>query len=80
MISGTPTANGTFNFTVTATGFGDGSIDDKVITFTPYHDDTTPKNPATAGHLGKAVYKWECQSPASGGIPAKFLPSTCRGV
>ena len=66
--------------TVTATGFGDSSIDDKVITFTPYHDDTTPKNPATAGHLGKAVYKWECQSPASGGIPAKYLPSTCRGA
>lgn len=66
--------------TVTAQGFGDASIDNKVITLTPYHDDTTPKNPATPGHLGKPVFKWVCGPGATGGIPVQFLPSSCRGV
>ena len=65
--------------TVTTTGFNDKSIDDKALTFTPYHDDTTPKTTATVGHLGKAVYKWVC-APAAGasGVPAAYLPQNCR--
>jgi type IV pilus assembly protein PilA len=65
--------------TVTATGFGDASIDDKRIVFTPFHDDATPKNPVTAGHLGKRVFKWTCGPAAANGVPRSYLPSSCIG-
>ncbi len=65
--------------TVTAMGFNDSAIDGKVITMTPYHDDSTPKNPATPGHLGKSVYKWVCGPGAANGIPPVYLPSSCKG-
>ena len=64
---------------VTATGFGDPEIDDKLITMTPYHDDSTPKSTATAAHLGQPVYKWVCGPAAANGVPVKYLPSSCRG-
>lgn len=65
--------------TVTATGFGDAEIDGKAITFTPYHDDSTPKSTGTVAHLGKAVFKWVCApAPGAGGVPARLLPQNCR--
>ena len=71
-------ANG--KITVTATGFGDTNIDGKAIDLIPYQDDATPKNPATAGHMGSPVYKWLCGPSSTNAMPAKFLPGSCRGV
>ena len=75
------TANGAI--TVKAQNVGDSSIDGNVVSLVPYHDATTVKNVATAGHLGSPVFKWLCGSstatPATD-IPAKFLPGSCRGV
>ena len=60
--------------TVTATGTGDGGIDNQNMTLTPYSNATT----AMAGNAdaGKAIYKWVC---APGTMTAKFLPGSCRG-
>ncbi len=65
--------------TVAAANFNNAQLDTKVITLTPYHDDTTAKAVATSGHLGSPVFKWVC-APGSGttGIPAKYLPASCR--
>ena len=66
--------------TVTAQGFNDTTIDGKSVTLTPYHDNTNPKNPATANHMGSPVFKWICGPAASpANMPAKFLPGSCRG-
>ncbi len=63
--------------TVTATGTGDATIDDKTLVLTPYASDTAVLATTDAG---KSVFKWIC-GPGSGaaGIPAKFLPGSCRG-
>ena len=60
--------------TVTATGTGDGLIDTKTMTLTPYSSDTA----VMAGNTdaGKSVYKWVC---APGTMASKFLPGSCRG-
>ncbi|SCZ50346.1 pilin [Thiohalomonas denitrificans] len=63
---------------VTADNFGDTAIDDKKIEMTPYHDDSTTKDPTTSGHLGSPVYKWTCGPAASDGVPKKYLPGSCR--
>lgn len=63
--------------TVTADNFDDGTIDGKSITLTPYVSDTTAMTTAT--DMGKPVYKWVC-GPSATGIPAKFLPGSCRGA
>ncbi|TFY97901.1 pilin [Ramlibacter rhizophilus] len=65
--------------TVTATGFNDTTIDGKAVMLTPYHDDTTAKNPATTGHMGAPVFKWICGPDATNAMPTKFLPGSCRG-
>jgi type IV pilus assembly protein PilA len=65
--------------TVKATGFSDTTIDNMDITLTPYHDDSTVKNPATTGHMGSPVYKWICGPASTNPMPAKFLPGSCRG-
>ncbi|MFD0668122.1 pilin [Ramlibacter sp. MAHUQ-53] len=73
-------ANGVI--TVTATGFGDtgtDAIDDKKISLVPYHTEAAKKVVATAGHVGSPVFKWTCGPTTEGGIPAKFLPGSCRG-
>ena len=62
--------------TVTTRGFNDTAIDGKDVILTPQDaggaaltaSDIGAKNPAS----------WKC-GPASGGIPTKFLPATCRG-
>ncbi|MGB7479363.1 MAG: pilin [Burkholderiaceae bacterium] len=63
--------------TVEAQNIGDSTIDGQKITLTPYVDDTTAM---TTADFGKSVYKWVCGPAASGGIAAKFLPGSCRGV
>jgi len=65
--------------TVVALGFGDADIDNRAIVMTPYHDNATVKNPATAGHLGQPVFKWVCGPTPTSGIPAHLLPNSCRG-
>ncbi len=62
--------------TATAQNVGDTTIDGKSITLTPYSDNTTVM---TATNIGSAVYKWVCGPASSNGIPAKFLPGSCRG-
>lgn len=63
--------------TLTTRNFGTG-IDGAII-LTPYHTDTVVKDPTTAGHLGTPVYKFVCAPATSGGVPAKYLPGSCRG-
>lgn len=46
------------------------------ITLTPYSDDSTPLDNAD---VGKTVFKWVCGPASTGGIPAKYLPGSCRG-
>ena len=60
--------------TVTATGTGDGGIDTKNMTLTPYSNATTAM--AGNGDAGKSIYKWVC---APGTMTPKYLPGSCRG-
>ena len=47
------------------------------ITMTPYVDATTAfTNTSTA----KTVFKWICGPAATTGMPAKYLPGSCRGA
>jgi type IV pilus assembly protein PilA len=62
--------------TVTTQGFNDTAIDAKKITLSPYATDTTAMATTDAG---KAVFKWICGPAATDGVPAKFLPGSCRG-
>lgn len=64
--------------TVTAQGFGDTSVDGKKVTLLPLINPATPAVFATgAGH---ALFGWRCGSPGDGtNMPAKYLPSSCRG-
>jgi type IV pilus assembly protein PilA len=66
--------------TVEAQGFGDTNIDTKKVSLTPYHDDATPKNPATENHMSSPVFKWVCGPAGTDGMPPKFLPGSCRGT
>jgi type IV pilus assembly protein PilA len=65
---------------VTATGFNDDKIDDKIVELIPFHSATLEKDPGTTQHMGSAVYKWVCGPAASSGILPKFLPGSCRGT
>lgn len=62
----------------TATGvWGDTSLDNKVVTLTPYAD---ASNKMAATSAGSAVFKWVCGSSTDGTtVPQKFLPGSCRG-
>jgi type IV pilus assembly protein PilA len=61
--------------TVTATGFGDTAIDGKKISLTPKINGT-----ALASTDGtKQITEWSCGPAASEGMPAKFLPGSCKG-
>jgi len=60
--------------TITATGFGDTAIDDKLLTVSPLKADGTA---ATA--IGDAIASWKCAAPTDAtGIPSKFLPASCK--
>ncbi len=71
----TTDANGVV--TVVATGIDSTNIDGKSITLTPYSTATATMVANTDS--GKAVYKWVCGPAATNGIPAKYLPGSCRG-
>ena len=64
--------------TVPAQGFNDPAIDTKQVVLTPFSTDSAAST--VPADLSKAVFKWVC-GPASGtnGVPAKFLPGSCRG-
>jgi type IV pilus assembly protein PilA len=67
--------------TVMTQGFNDGAIDGKTVVLTPWETDTTTATSSgTPSTMGKAVFKWVC-GPGAGaaGVPAKFLPGSCRG-
>lgn len=66
---------------VTVQGTGDATIDTKTVTLIPQGDAA-----GAAPTLGNQIYAWKCgNSVAVAGsafvttVPAKFLPSTCRG-
>ena len=65
-------ANG--KITVTATGFGDTTIDGKTIELTPLQAGGTAISAA-----GQSVSSWKCGPASSNGVPSKFLPGSCRG-
>jgi type IV pilus assembly protein PilA len=58
--------------TVTATGTGDTTIDGKSIRLIPTVNGATPT-------AGQAITQWTCGPNTTNGIPAKFLPGSCRG-
>ncbi len=60
--------------TVTSQNVGGGA--DGKITLTPY----IGASPATGGaDAGKQITSWKCGPAASGGVPQKYLPGSCRG-
>ncbi|PWV61845.1 pilin [Plasticicumulans acidivorans] len=63
--------------TVTAQNFGDTDIDNKSIVLTPYANDMAAM--AAPTNMGSPVFKWVCGPAGTDGIPAKFLPGSCRG-
>jgi type IV pilus assembly protein PilA len=65
--------------TVTAQGFNDGNIDNKVVTLTPLISLNTPAVFTT--NVGQALFGWRCGDVATDGttILNKFLPGSCRG-
>lgn len=66
--------------TVTARGVNN-EVEGKTITLTPYTDATAASAMTAAGFASATPIKaWKC-APGSGtaGIPAKFLPASCRG-
>ena len=65
--------------TVTATGFGDTNIDDKKIVLIPYSDAGGTTAMSRTTDAGKAVAAWKCGPDSTNGVPAKFLPGSCRG-
>ena len=64
--------------TVKVRGFGDSSIDTKSIVLSPYKSNGTTAL-AVADIGTTAVGVWKCGPAASNGVPAKFLPGSCRG-
>jgi len=61
--------------TVTAQGFGDATIDTRVLTLKPFADSAFTTAPAAGG----TVSAWRCGNTTDGTtIPAKFLPGSCK--
>jgi type IV pilus assembly protein PilA len=70
----TTTVNGLI--TVTARGFGDATIDTKVVTLAPMINNVL----ATSTDGMRAVTSWRCGSTTDGtDMPNKFLPGSCKG-
>ena len=59
--------------TVTATGFGDATIDDQTVVLTPTDASGTA---LTYSGTAQQVGGWKC---GPGTMPAKYLPGSCRG-
>lgn len=64
--------------TVTTTAATDlpSDVRSKAIVLTPF---TTDADKVTNSDVGKTVFKWTCGPAATNGMPAKFLPGSCRG-
>ena len=65
--------------TVTTQNFGDTTIDGNNIQLVPFSDAAGTATMTTAD-VGKAIARWKCGPTTSGGVPAKFLPGSCRGT
>ena len=61
---------------ITATSQNIGGGADGKITLTPYIGASAA---AGAADAGKQITTWKCGPAASGGVPAKYLPGSCRG-
>ena len=62
--------------TVTATGTGESTIDDKTVVFTPYPGFTATGTAMTwAANKGSQVGSWSC---AAGDMASKYLPGSCK--
>ena len=73
VLSVTTDANGVVTVTTTTGTLGDTALDGKTILLTPYADAALTTAATT---VGSPVAAWKC---GPGTVPAKFLPSTCRG-
>ena len=73
VLSVTTDLNGVVTVKTTTGALGDTALDGKTITLTPYVD-AGQATPTTT--IGASIAAWKC---SPGTIPAKFLPSTCRG-
>ncbi|MCW7538971.1 pilin [Aquabacterium sp. A7-Y] len=65
--------------TITAAGFNDDTIDGKQIILTPFSDVGLTQAMDSATDGGKQVAGWKCGPAATDGVPAKYLPGSCRG-
>ena len=64
--------------TVVAQGTGDVTIDGSSVQFVPSLTVTGAVVVPTAG--GPQIARWICGPTAAGGVPLKFLPSSCKGT
>ena len=65
--------------TVTATGTNDTTIDGKTVTFTPYSDaGLSTAMTYSATDMGQQIAGWKCAPAATGDIPSKYLPGSCK--
>jgi type IV pilus assembly protein PilA len=53
-----------------------GGASGKAITLTPYRTDTAT---LATTDVGVSIFKWVCGPAATNGVPAQFLPGSCRG-
>ncbi len=51
-------------------------VQSKAITLTPYSSNTAA---ITNTNVGVTVFKWVCAPATTNGVPAKYLPGSCRG-
>lgn len=67
--------------TVAADGFNDATIDGMTISLTPYKDNaaTTAIDVSAANKdQGSQIAAWKCAPTTANGVPAKYLPGSCR--
>jgi type IV pilus assembly protein PilA len=64
--------------TVTTTAATDlpATAQSKAIVLTPYSSNTAA---LTNANVGVTIFKWTCGPAATSGIPAKYLPGSCKG-
>lgn len=66
--------------TVTAQGFGDTTIDSKSIVLTPLKAGATAGTtaPLATTDVGAQITAWQCGPASANGVPAKYLPGSCK--
>jgi type IV pilus assembly protein PilA len=57
---------------------GSTSASANAIALTPLQTGTTPVNGSTDG--GKTISAWRCGPASSNGLPAKYLPASCKAT